>query len=144
LVHHLIWSNSDSRYVVHPPRETSWHGWTYGAVQNWVLQLPDPATVALGVIGSAALRIGVIAQIEGGLITILTTFESLPIPRAEIDLSAESADRIWDAIAGKFSPPAELLLCSLDVFEAWLYGTESKRAIIDEAVRDGNAFRRNA
>ena len=144
LVSHLMWSNSDSRYVVHPPRETTWHGWTYAAVQEWVLQLPNPATVALGVVGESGLRIGVIAQIEDGLITILTTFESLPIRRDEIDLTAATADRIWDALAAKFSPPAELLLCSPEVFEDWIHGSGSKSEIIDAAVALGTAFRRSA
>ena len=144
LVHHLVWSNSDSRYVVQPPRESTWHGWTYAAVQEWVMRLPDPATVALGVTGESGLRIGIIAQIENGLITILTTFEALPIPREEVELTVDMANRLWNAIAGKFSPPAELLLCSQAVFEDWIHGSGSKREMINAAVARGEAIRRSA
>src|SRR3954454_15655505 len=99
-----MWSNSDSRYVVYPPRETTWHCWTYSSIQQWVSGLPSPSTVALGVIRDDCLRIGVIAQVSNGLIDILTTFEALALSRDSIVLTAESRDRLWDAIAEKFAP----------------------------------------
>ena len=141
LVSYLMWANSDSRYVVYPPRDTSWHGWTYGGVQSWVQSLPDPCSIALGVIGEAGLRIGVIADIEDARICVLTTFESLPIPRDEVTLDQATADRLWDAIGAKFSPPAEVLLCSVSVFKEWIKGASDKQGTIAAAVADGTAFR---
>jgi hypothetical protein len=143
LVYHLTWSNSDSRYVVHPPRKESWHGWTYGMVQDWLGTLPDPATVALGVVGDGGLQIGVYAQIEDQLITVLSTFESLPVPREAAAVSADYRDRIWDAIADKFAPPAALLLCRSEVFDRWIHQQGKRKTIVD-AVADGTAFTRFA
>jgi len=140
-VNHLIWSNSDSRYVVHPPRASSWHGWTYDLVKRWLADLPDPASVALSVVGEEGLIIGLIAQISGGLIDLVTTFEALPIPRADAEVSSAYGDRLWAAIEDRFAPPAALLLCTDAVFDAWIHQAD-KAATITQAIAANTAHLR--
>jgi hypothetical protein len=139
LVSHLMWSNSDSRYVVAPPRETTWNGWTYGGVLEWIESLPNPATIALGVVGATGLRIGVIAQLENGLINVLTTFESLRFPREDAEISEAYRDRLWHAIDATFAPAVALLLCTDDVFDRWIH-EPNKADTINAAVASGAAF----
>ena len=140
-VNHLIWSNSDSRYVVHPPRASSWHGWTYDLVKRWLADLPDPASVALSVVGEEGLSIGLIVQISGGLIDLVTTFEALPIPRADAEVSSAYGDRLWAGIEDRFAPAAALLLCTDAVFDAWIHQAD-KAATITQAIAANTAHLR--
>lgn len=67
LVYQLVWDGS-AGYVSIPPHPGHWNGWTYADVTSFIALLPDPATIALGVLDGEALAIGLILDVRGGLI----------------------------------------------------------------------------
>lgn len=142
MVYEMFWDR-DEGYVACPPHPGHWKGWTYAGIKSWVDALPQPASVALGVLDREELSIGVIAEISDGLIRRLTTFESLPAEARAVSLSAESLERLWAALAAGFFPPAAAMLCSADVFESWVE-EPGKSATIRRAVGTGQAFLRLA
>jgi hypothetical protein len=125
-------------YVCQPPRPATWNGWTYAEAQAFVQRLPDPATVALGVLDHDALYIGLILEVRGGLIRTVTTFEALtllhPLPLAEISL-----DTLTQTINAKFAPLAAVLLCDRATFEGWLTASD-KSAFLHTAAGQRQAF----
>lgn len=139
-VYQQYW-DGEGGYVTSPARADNWHGWTWSGVQAWVAALPSPSAVGLGVIGPDGLEIGVIVVASDGLIRRVTTFEALPVPRGDAEVSQAYCDRIWAAIGEVIGQPAALLVCTVEVFEAWLLGPE-KQGAIDAGVASGEAFYR--
>lgn len=122
-VYQHIWQNATG-YVSVPAHPGDWHGLTYDALQAWVSRLPDPASVALGVIENDRVFIGLVLEIRGGMIRTVTTFEALTFD-APLTLSAESFEKLWNALAASFDPPAAALLCDRATFEG-LVNAENK------------------
>ncbi|HEY6565039.1 MAG TPA: hypothetical protein VIY86_11115 [Pirellulaceae bacterium] len=137
-VYQQYW-DGEGGYVTSPPRSDSWNGWTWSGVQAWVGALPDPAVVGLGVIDSDGLSIGVIVVASDGLIRRVTTFEVLPVPRGDAEVSQAYCDRIWAGMGETIGPAAALLICTVEVFEAWLTGPD-KQSAVDAGVSAGTAF----
>ena len=72
-------------------------------------------------------------------IHLVTTFEALPIPRADAEVSSAYGDRLWVAIEDRFAPPAALLLCTDAVFDAWIHQRAEKGATINQAIAANTA-----
>jgi hypothetical protein len=142
LVHTLIWG-ADDGYVSLPPHPGHWHGWTYAGVTAFVARLPDPATVALGVLDGTTTEIGLILDLRGGLIRTLTTFETFGLPAPAFELTAVSFERLWALLESRrldgAPMPAAALLCSRGAFDAWLEG-EDKLGALEGAALRGEAF----
>ncbi|HEU5099307.1 MAG TPA: hypothetical protein VFU22_09825 [Roseiflexaceae bacterium] len=142
LIHTLIWGDHDG-YISLPPHPGHWYSWTYAGIKAFVDRLPDPATVALGVLDGAATEIGLILDLRGGLIRKLTTFEAFGVPAPTFELTADSFERLWallgDRGAAGAPMPAAALLCSRATFDAWLLG-EDKLGALEQAALRGDAF----
>jgi hypothetical protein len=137
-VYQQYW-DGEGGYVTSPARADNWNGWTWSGVQAWMAALPSPGAVGLGVIGLEGLEIGVIVVVSEGLIRRVTTFETLPVPRRDAAVSAAYQDRIWQAMAEVIGPPAALMICTVEVFEAWLLGPD-KQGAVNAGVARGGAF----
>lgn len=140
MVYGMFWDR-DEGYVASPPHPGHWKGWTYAGIKAWVDALPQPASIALGVLDGSELTIGLIAEISDGLIRRVTTFEALPVDARAASLSAASLDQLWNALRAGFFPPAAALLCSAEIFDAWIE-EPNKAATIQNAVGAGRAFLR--
>lgn len=123
LVYQLIWQSAMG-YVSVPAHRGEWHGLRYDTLQDIVSRLPDPASAALGVIEDGEVFIGLILEIRGGMIQTVTTFEALALA-APLDITAESFEILWKALAQSFDPPAAALLCERTMFEG-LVNAEDK------------------
>jgi len=141
-VYDMFWDR-DEGYVASPPHPGHWNHWTYAGIKGWVDALPQPASLALGVFDGSELTIGLIAEISDSLIRRLTTFEVLPQDARGATLSAESLERVWDALEAGFFPPAAVMLCSATVFEAWIECPD-KAGYIRAAAATGRAYLRLA
>lgn len=126
-----------SGYVCQPPRPSTWNGWTYADVQAFIQRLPDAATVALGVLETDSIYIGLILEIRGGLIRTVTTFEALTLPQPLL-LAEASLDILAQTINAKFAPLAAALLCDRATFEGWVKAGD-KSAFL-RAARHRQAF----
>ena len=143
LVYHLLWGERGG-YVSLPPHPGHWHGWTYEQVRGFAGALPDPASVALGVLDGGDVRIGLVLDLRGGLIRTVTTFETFGFPAPTFDLSAAAFERLWALLEARGrtpggAPPAAALLCSQAAFDAWIAGAD-KAAVLAEMGRRGEAF----
>jgi hypothetical protein len=127
LVYQLIWQ-SPTGYVSVPPHRGEWNGLKYGDLQEYVARLPDPCSVALGVIEDGKIFIGLILGVRGGMIRTVTSFEALELDTL-LELSAESFERLWAALGERFDPPAAALLCDRVTFEG-LVKAENKRSYL--------------
>jgi hypothetical protein len=125
-------------YVCQPPRPPTWNGWTYADALAFVRCLPDPATVALGVLENDSIYIGLILEIRGGLIRTVTTFEALILPQP-LPLAKASLDVLARAVSAKFAPLAAVLVCDRDTFEGWLNAGD-KSAFLQNAAGQRKAF----
>lgn len=123
LVYQLIWQSATG-YVSVPAHRGDWHGLTYGALQDIVSRLPDPASVALGVLENGRVFIGLVLEIRGGMIRTVTTFEALALD-APLAITADSFETLWKTLAQNFDPPAAALLCDRAMFEG-LVNAENK------------------
>jgi len=122
LVYRLIWQSSMG-YVSVPPHTGEWDGFTYSQVREFLQHLPDPASVALGVIERGRVVIGLILEIHGGMIRYVTTFEALRLD-APLELDAESFERLWDTLDAQFAPPAAVLLCDRQTFDGLIHAED--------------------
>jgi len=148
LVYSLVWDGSDG-YVSVPPHSGSWHGWTYADLQGFVAILPDPATVALVVVGSGGTDIGLILDLQEGLISTVTTLETFGLPAPVFDLTEGDFKRLWAMLQvrsedGGAPRPAAVLLCSRRIFDLVLDEPDksAKWGILQKGREDGEAFLR--
>jgi|GEM_PF-800326 len=138
LVYQLLWDESDG-YVSVPPHPGHWGGWTYAGLKQFADQLPEEATLALGVFEAGTVAIGLILELCAGTIKRVSTFEALPLNPGEAQLSEAFLERLWTLLAGPFASPAGVLLCSQPIFEQWLTA-ENKAACLNTARQQGAAF----
>jgi hypothetical protein len=131
-VSQLIWGDAEA-YACVPPKPRTWNGWTYDAVLSYVNQLPECASVALGVFDGAALHIGLVIEVTRGQVTRLTTFEALKLAPSAQPLSVDGLDAVWQALARACHPPAAVLLCDVATFEAWLKAEDKANALREAA-----------
>lgn len=119
-VYQLLWGNA-SGYISVPPHPGHWHGWTYEQVNQWVSKLPfSPATLALGVFAQERWQIGLILLCTEGQIRKITTFEALNPQALSCGLCAETLTALEQQLSDTLAPPAGLLLCTQEVFDAWI------------------------
>ncbi len=142
LVYRLLWNESDG-YISLPPPAGHWNGWTYTGIKAFVARLPDPATVALGVLSETGTEIGLILDLRGGMIRTVTTFETIGLPAPTFELAPTSFEQLWAMLASRHAQgaplPAAVLLCSQATFDAWITGAD-KLNILREAAARGEAF----
>jgi len=139
--YHLIFSrlwNNHNGYVSQPPHPGNWNGWTYADVQAFVHSLPDPASVALGVLDQGNIYIGLILEIKGKLIRTVTTFEALN-SLDPLNLNEASLAALERSINAKFAPLAAALLCDRATFEGWIAASD-KSAFLQAAALARKAF----
>jgi hypothetical protein len=142
LVSNLLWDNSEG-YVSVPPPPGHWNGWTYAGIKAFVDRLPDPATVALGVLDGGSTAIGLILDLRGGLIRTVTTFETFGLPAPSFELSQAGFGQLWQRLEDRAAlgapAPAAVLLCSQGAFDAWI-ANHDKLGALERAAERGEAF----
>lgn len=138
-VYQLLWGNPGG-YVSVPPHPGHWHGWTYEQVKQWVSALPfSPATLALGVFAQDRWQIGLILLCERGHIRKVTTFESLEPRALAAGLCESTLTALVQQLTDTLAPPAGLLLCSQETFDAWIE-QEDKYAVLLNARQHQQAY----
>lgn len=146
MVYNLMWDGSGG-YVSLPAHPGHWHGWTYGDLQTFVAGMPDPASVALVVVGKGRTEIGLIFDISEGLIRAVTTLETFGLPAPGFETTPEDFERLWNMLQTRNNDyqnpgPAAVLLCTAETFEKWMEAADSKgkQQILDEAKARGEAL----
>ncbi|HEY0754394.1 MAG TPA: hypothetical protein VGD98_10560 [Ktedonobacteraceae bacterium] len=129
-VYQLLWGNTHS-YVSVPAHPRHWHGWTYEQINHWLSTLPfSPASLALGVFGDNHWLIGLILVCEHGQIRKVTTFEALDAATLAHGIAPETLAALSQQLEETFAPPVGLLLCTQDVFTAWLEQEEKMPVLL--------------
>lgn len=139
LVYNLLWG-SDSGYVAVPPHPGHWHGWTYQNIQDFVQQLPETTTLALGVFAENLLEIGLILEFSQHAITRVTTFEALPSPENVSGVNLTALEQLWEQLTAGYAAPAGVLLCHHDVFTRWIETPVEKYSFLQDARQRGQAI----
>jgi len=135
LVYRLLWGGLQG-YVCVPTHPAHWHGWTYQQVRSFLQDLPSsPSSLGLGVFADQRLLIGLILVCEQGQIRKITTFEALPESCLTAGLSEETLHRVWQHLAATIASPAGLLLCTQEVFEAWIQQEEKIQVLLTARQR---------
>lgn len=138
-VYQLLWGEPPG-YVSIPPHPGHWHGWTYQQIQKVLHSLPlSPASLALGVFADGRWLIGLVLACEHGQIRKVTTFEALDMQDVAAGSSKETFMVLWRRLTEAIAPPAGLLLCSSEVFEAWIQ-QEEKMQVLLAARQQGQAY----
>lgn len=138
-VYELLWGDPTG-YVSVPAHAEHWHGWTYQYIKSVISNLPSsPSSLALGVFADNRWLIGLILVCEEGQICKVTTFEALQAQRISSDLSEDTLKELWWHLAEAIAPPAGVLLCSQEVFEAWIQ-QEEKLQVLLAANQQGQAY----
>ncbi|HEV2579828.1 MAG TPA: hypothetical protein VGT44_03155 [Ktedonobacteraceae bacterium] len=138
LVYTLVWGRRGG-YVSEPPPDGHWHGWTYTDIRSFIMGLPSPATLALGVYSDAVLSIGLVLICEGGQIRLVTTFEGLTWTNFQSGPTQQTLTALCEALDAQFAPPAAVLLCTDAVFSGWLTASD-KLAYLDAARENATAI----
>jgi hypothetical protein len=140
-VYQLLWDGSDG-YVCEPPRAADWHGWTYSALHQFLSQVASPSALGLVVLAeNSAVHISLALEVRAARVCRVTTLEGLPqLPPPTV--SEPFLDAFWSALHQALAPPAAALVCSRATFEAWLYASANKPAVLQTAVQDGQAVLR--
>lgn len=129
-LYHALWDDPHG-YVSVPAHPGHWHGWTYAGVRTWLERLPfSPASLALGVFEEGRWSIGLVLVCEQGRVRTITTFEALDAHSlaggpTEATLGALSAQ-----LAATIAPAAGLLLCTPEVFTAWIEQEEKREVLL--------------
>lgn len=140
--HHLyqsLWGDA-SGYISMPAHPGRWHGWTYEQIHTWIHDLPfSPASLALGVFADGRWVIGLVLVCEQGQIRKVTTFEALNAHSIADGLSENTLTTLSRHLTEAFAPAAGLLLCTPEVFTAWIE-QENKLQILLTARRQKQAY----
>jgi hypothetical protein len=139
-VYQLLWDDSDG-YVCEPPRPGDWHGWTYSALQQFLAHLASPAALGLVVLEAAEVHIGLALEVRDARICRVTTLEGLP-PLPPPAVSTMFLDALWSALHQTLAPPAAALVSTRAAFEAWLYTSDNKPAVLQSCIQNGQALLR--
>jgi hypothetical protein len=119
-LYHLLWGEA-AGYVSVPAHPGHWHGWTYEYIHTWIQQLPfSPASLALGVFEDGRRVIGLILVCADGQIRKVTTFEALDAQSIAGGLAEATLTSLSCHLAQTLAPAAGLLLCTSEVFTAWI------------------------
>jgi hypothetical protein len=138
-VYQLLWGDPTG-YVSVPAHPGHWYGWTYQYIKDAISNLPfSPASLALGVFADDRWLIGLILVCEEGQICKVTTFEALQTQHMSADLSEDTLKELWWHLGETIARPAGVLLCSQEVFEAWIQ-QEEKLQILLAAHQQGQAY----
>jgi hypothetical protein len=138
-VYQLLWKET-AGYVCIPAHPGHWYGWSYERIHAWVNNLPySPASLALGVFDGDRWIIGLILLCSQGQIRKVTTFEALDAQQLADGLSAATLTTLSRLLAATIAPVAGLLLCTPEVFTAWIE-QENKHQVLLNAQRAGHAY----
>jgi len=138
-LYHLLWDESGG-YVSVPAHPGHWHGWTYEGIRAYIQQLPfSPATLALGVYEDGCWMIGLILVCAQGQIRTVTTFEALDAQSLAGGLTEATLTSLSCQLADVLAPAAGLLLCTSEVFAAWIEGPD-RLQILQAAQRQQQAY----
>lgn len=133
-LYHLLWDDPRG-YVSVPAHPGHWHGWTYERVRAWLERLPfSPASLALGVYEDGRWSSGLVLVCAQGQVRTITTFEALDAHSLAGGLTEETLSALSGHLAATIAPAAGLLLCTPEVFTAWIE-QEEKREILLAARR---------
>lgn len=138
-LYHLLWDKPGG-YVSVPAHPGDWHGWTYEGIRTSIQQLPfSPATLALGVYEDRRWMIGLILVCAKGQIRTVTTFEALDAHRIAGGLTEATLASLSCQLADVLAPAAGLLLCTPEVFAAWIEQPD-KLQVLQAAQRRKQAY----
>jgi hypothetical protein len=138
-LYHLLWDDARG-YVSVPAHPGHWHGWTYEQIRACLQDLPcSPASLALGVYEHGCWIIGLVLVCARGQIRKITTFEALDAQCVAGGLSAATLTLLARHLADVFAPAAGLLLCTPEVFAAWIE-QEAKLEVLLTAQRQHQAY----
>lgn len=119
-LYHLLWGNATG-YVCVPAHPGHWHGWTYEHICTLLKRLPfSPASLALGVFAEGHWIIGLVLVCAQGQIRTVTTFEALDPQSIAGGLAEATLISLSRHLAQAVAPAAGLLLCTPEVFTAWI------------------------
>jgi hypothetical protein len=138
-LYHLLWGEPGG-YVSVPAHPGHWHGWTYEHIHTWIKHLPfSPASLALGVCEDGNWIIGLILVCAQGQIRTVTTFEALDARSIAGGLAETTLTSLSCHLAETLAPAAGLLLCTPEVFAAWIEQPD-KLQVLQAAQRQKQAY----
>jgi len=136
-VFELLWREPQG-FVSLPPHPGHWNHWTYGGIESLIEHLPDPTSAVLAVLDEGEVAIGLILELQGGLIRKVTTFEALdllqPVTVSEVGLVL-----LCSAVELKFASVGAALVCDSATFEGWIAAAD-KVGYLQEAAHAKTAF----
>jgi hypothetical protein len=125
----------------YPPRNTAMRGFSIPAVRDWVLQLPSPSSLLIGVYKDSAPWFTLVLRFSEKKIRLITTFayfsrfgaDTSRLPSAITDL-----DPICALASQHIAPVAAALVCDFSVAEQ-LTLAANKKEILNQAIASGSA-----
>lgn len=114
----------------YPAEQAPWRRYPLAAARQLVAETPDGETLVLGVYDGGRPWFTLIAQVNAGLITLLTTFERLQpygLDPMVSPASAEDANWVLPLITQHIGPVHRALFCTRGTFEAWLHVPNGER-----------------
>lgn len=138
-LYQLLWGEPTG-YVSVPAHPGHWHGWTYEQIYAWINHLPfSPASLVLGVFDGGRWIIGLVLVCEQGQIRQITTFEALDPRSIAGGLTEDTLTVLSRHLTEAIAPPAGLLLCTPEVFAAWIEQKEKLQVLLT-AQRQKQAY----
>jgi hypothetical protein len=129
---------------VYPPRPRHWNYFDADIVRSWLLDIPDGATVVLGVYEDARPWFTLITRIVGGEVRLITTFEVLKrYGLSETTSLAETSVHVCTLTTEHLGPVAHALFCERAIFEQWVRAPDKTR-VLNEAAQAGKAITHQA
>jgi hypothetical protein len=138
-VFELLWREPQG-FVSLPPHPGHWNHWTYGGIESLIKHLPDPTSVVLAVLDEGEVAIGLILELQGGLIRKVTTFEALDLAQP-VTVSEVGLVLVCAAVELKFAPVGAALICDSATFEGWIAAAD-KFGYLQTATQHRTAFTR--
>ncbi len=136
------WQLADSDPVglcYYPAEQAPWRRYPIDAARQLVAATPDGGTLVLGIYDQGAPWFTLIAQVNAGQITLLTTFERLKphgVDPLVTPANAEDALQVLPLITHHIGPVHHALFCARRPFEEWLHASESERQNVLSSAPD--------
>jgi hypothetical protein len=125
----------------YPPRTAMWRGFSIPEARNWLLRLPNPSSVVLGIFKDAAPWFTLILRMTDKKIKFITSmeyFSRFGIDIRHLPSSVADLGTICDLAAQHIAPVATALVCDFSVAEQLTLATK-KNEILSRAIAAGYA-----
>lgn len=118
----------------------SWHGWNKQQIQTFLVSLPTPCALVVGVWTADGerdvLTLGCVCEVVEGEVHSLRTFDALPLedlpPLHELEPDFEHALAIMRAVRLHVAPVAWALFTDKETWDEWLLTGDEKDGVIDK------------